>query len=127
MITTLYAAILGLFYVGLSAYVIKSRFKNQVSLGDGECDDLRKRVRVHGNFIEYVPIALILLFLAEQEGVSEWMMHTMGIALVLARVMHATGLSRKDGTSVGRAGGMMITFLVITVASLLCLKSYFLF
>ena len=62
MIISLYAGILALIYIGLSGYVIQGRFKNKVSLGDNNNADMQKRIRVHGNFAEYVPLALFLIF-----------------------------------------------------------------
>jgi len=126
MVTTLYTAILGLIYVALTFYVIKGRFKAKVSLGDGKDAILSKRIRAHGNFIEYVPLALILLFLAETEGVSETLLHILGAALVIGRISHPIGLIAKEGTSFARASGVILTLLVIFITAILCLKAYFL-
>lgn len=125
MVTTLYAGILGLLYIALSAYVIKGRFKHEVSLGDAGNNDMIKRVRAHGNFIEYVPLALVLIILAEFEGTSELIIHGLGIFLVIGRLMHACGLLGKNSNSIARRGGMVVTFTVIAVASLLCISSFF--
>lgn len=125
MVTTLYAGILGLLYIALSFYVIKARFKYGVDLGDDGNKDMMKRIRIHANFIEYVPFALLLIFLAELEGLSELMIHILGGGLVVARIMHATGIARVTGISIGRSGGMIITFLVIVIAAIFCVKSFF--
>ena len=125
MVITLYAGILGLLYITLSAYVIKGCFKHEVSLGDAGNDDMIKRVRAHGNFIEYVPLALILIILAEFEGISEFIIHGLCISLIIGRLMHAFGLLEKDSSSIARRGGMVITFMVIVTASLLCISSFF--
>jgi len=127
MVTTLYAGILGLLYIGLSLFVIRGRFKYRVGVGDGGDDALFKRIRLHGNFIEYVPFALILMVLAEREGAPEQWMHGLGLALVVGRLLHIYGFSRTDGTSFGRFVGTVITFFVIIVASVLCIRSYFVF
>lgn len=127
MVTPLYAGILGLFYIVLSFFVIRGRFKHKIEVGDKGSDDLFRRIRVHGNFIEYVPVALILILLAEQEGAPEKLIHALGIALVFGRVMHAVGFYHRSGISIGRSGGMVITFLVILMASLYCIQSYFIF
>lgn len=127
MVTTLYAGILGFLYIALSAYVIMGRYKHQVGLGDNGNPDLIKRIRIHANFIEYVPLALILMILVEFEGISESLIHAMGIVLVAGRLMHGVGITRNSGTSLWRGGGMILTFLVIIAASVLCIKSYFIF
>ncbi len=127
MVVALYAGILGLLYVALSFYVIRGRFKHQVSLGDGQNNDMLKRIRAHANFIEYVPFALILIVLAEFQGISETVIHGLCVVLVLSRLMHFYGVLTKVGSSVGRSGGMALTFLVIIVTSILCIKSFFIF
>ncbi len=125
MVTILYAGILGLIYIALSVYTIAGRFKYNQNIGDGGHESMAKRVRVHGNFIEYVPLALILMMLAEFEGASEDMLHGLGGALVFARLIHPIGLMRKKGPSLCRSGGMIITFGVIITASIICIRSYF--
>jgi hypothetical protein len=127
MVTTLYAGILGLIYIGLSFYVIRGRFKNQVSLGDAGNADMLKRIRIHANFIEYVPIALLLLVLAEFEGTSEILIHGLCSALIIGRISHAFGVMMKDGASLWRGGGMILTFLVIAITSVICIQSFFIF
>lgn len=127
MVTSLYAGILGLIYICLSAYVILGRFKYKVNLGDGANEDMFKRIRVHANFIEYVPIALILMILAEVEGISEMIIHILGISLIISRIFHALSISKILAIPMGRQIGMMMTFLVIIVSAILCIKSYFIF
>ena len=65
MFTPLYAALLALLFVVLSGRVIKQRLKHQVGLGDGGQPALVRAIRVHGNFIENVPLALLLLLMYE--------------------------------------------------------------
>ena len=65
MLSMFYAAVLALIYVGLSLYVVKGRWQHRAALGHGPDSVLERRVRMHGNFAEYVPIALILLFMLD--------------------------------------------------------------
>jgi len=127
MVTPLYAGILGLIYVVISAYAILGRFKHNVNLGDGQNEDMLKRIRIHSNFIEYVPFALLLMVLAEVEGASEKLIHILGIALIIGRIIHPIGVVKVIGPSIGRSGGMVLTFLVILISAALCIKSYFIF
>ncbi|WP_274620662.1 MAPEG family protein [Colwellia maritima] len=60
-ITAFYASLLTLLYIGLSFNVIRLRFKLKVGVGDGGQEQLTKAIRIHGNFSEYMPLALILL------------------------------------------------------------------
>lgn len=126
MIISLYAGILALIYIGLSGYTIKGRFKNKVSLGDNNIPDMQKRIRVHGNFGEYVPFALFLLFLMEVVEVNATLLHILGVVLILSRIAHIIGVLGKDGASLGRAAGTLGTFLVIIIAALYNIVYYLL-
>lgn len=125
MITMLYAALLALLYIGLTFYVAQGRFKYRVGLGDGGNEAMAQRIRVHANFAEYVPFALLLLFFVEYARYPVVLVHGLGIALVIARVMHVIGLSSSAGKSFGRMYGTMLTLLVMLAASLLCLWMFF--
>ncbi len=126
MIISLYAGILALIYIGLSGYTIKGRLKNKVSLGDNNIPDMQKRIRVHGNFGEYVPFALFLLFLMEVVEVNATLLHILGVVLILSRIAHIIGVLGKDGASLGRAAGTLGTFLVIIIAALYNIGYYLL-
>ena len=117
-ITPIYAAILGLLYVAMSAMVIRTRGASGVSLGDGGDRLLQRRIRGHANFAEYVPIALILLAFLEEAGANAIAVHGLNAALVLGRLMHAFALSTLTLRPICRTGGMVLTFAVITVAAL---------
>ena len=118
-ITPLYAGILGLFYLYLAFQVIRRRMGKGVGLGDGGHPDLTRAIRVHANFAEYVPLALILLLMLEGQGYSPWFVHVLGVLLVFARLAHAHGLSQSDGHSRGRFLGTATTLFVVGSASLL--------
>lgn len=124
MVTTLYAGILALIYIVLTAIVIAGRFKHRVGIGDGGNEEVFKRIRMHSNFAEYVPLALVLMFLAEFEGAAEWLMHVLGAGLVIGRLAHAFGLYGSMYISKGRSAGTVITLLVILVAAILCIQSF---
>lgn len=67
-ITPLYASLLALVFVYLSARVITVRRQLKASLGDHGDKNLLKRLRVHANFAEYTPLALLLILMAEMMG-----------------------------------------------------------
>ena len=69
-ISTLYAAILGLLFVPATVYVGFYRAQNKIVLLDGGDQELARRIRAQGNFIETVPLAVILLILMEYNGAS---------------------------------------------------------
>ena len=121
-ITVLWAAILGLLSLVLALRVVQGRVTEKVIFGDGSSVVMQQRIRVHGNFVEYVPLALLLLFLLELNG--EWsslVLNVLGGSLVLARLLHAFGLSTSTGTTPGRFVGTVLTWLVILTECVLLL------
>lgn len=124
MVTALYAALLGLFFVYLSVAVVKQRKKLQVSCGDGGHAHLQRVIRVHGNFAEYVPFALIGIFLAEYSGLQPMWVHVLGIMLLAGRVSHAYGFSREPELLTFRALGMVLTFGVFLLSALAILALF---
>ncbi|ASP49136.1 MAPEG family protein [Cognaticolwellia beringensis] len=117
-LTGFYASLLGLLYIGLSINIIRVRLSAQIGIGTNGNKTLAKRVRIHGNFSEYVPLALILLGCYEINGASAFMLHMLGGALLLARLSHAIGLSKSIGTSKPRQIGVLTTFIVLLVLSI---------
>lgn len=115
--TALYAALLALVLVVLSVRVIGVRRSRQISLGDGNDANLRGRIRAHGNFIEYTPMALLLMAFAEAQGSSQWLIHAMGLALLVGRMAHAVAVSPVQQVMPLRATGMVLTFTVLIVGA----------
>ena len=121
-VTLIAAGLLALLLFALSATVVAGRVKFKVGLGDGGNAAMRKRIRAQANFVEYVPIALILLFLVEKESIGpRWLAVAMGAVLVIARLWHAQGLLSSEGTSAGRFMGTNLTWLVLLVGAVACI------
>ncbi len=120
-ITLIYAAILSLIFIVLSLRVIKGRFKTKTSLGDGGNADLTAKIRTHGNFAEYIPLALILLMGVEYLEYPSVVVHSFGILLIFGRLIHAYGLSKVNVPSAGRPAGMITTFSIIFISAILIL------
>lgn len=116
-ITPLYAALLALLFVGLSYRVTQLRRSAQVGLGDGGDKLLRRAIRVQGNFAEYVPFALLLLAMAELNGLGALWLHTLGAVLLLGRAVHAVGVSQPSEDLRLRIAGMLATFAVLVAAA----------
>jgi uncharacterized protein len=112
-ITAVYASLLAILYVVLSYRVAQRRMRFQVGLGTGQNTELERAVRIHGNFAEYVPFALLLLALFETGGGPAWAVHVAGAGLLVARGLHALGLTQSSGRSPGRFGGVVTTWLII--------------
>jgi uncharacterized membrane protein YecN with MAPEG domain len=113
LITGLYAGLCGVLLVILYLRISQRRLTSKIGLGSGGDADLERRIRAHGNFIESVPIALVLLFLFEHAGAEPMYVHAFGIVLVLSRMAHAQGLSKSAGRSIGRFYGSIGTVLVV--------------
>lgn len=109
-ITAIYAAILAIMMIVLSSLVTMKRIKTHVSILDGGDMSLATRIRQHGNFIENVPMALIVMALAEANGIGSGWLHGAGILLVVSRVMQPLGLRHDKAETFPRiAGGMGTT------------------
>ncbi len=59
--TPFFAAVLALFYVFLSLKVVRQRLSKGIKLGTGSEQGLEEAMRIHANFSEYVPLALLLM------------------------------------------------------------------
>jgi uncharacterized membrane protein YecN with MAPEG domain len=121
-ITAIYAALSGLLLLLLAGLVVRARWKYRTGLGVGTEPGMERAVRVHANFVEYVPLALLLLLLAEVNGVPGRFLHACGVLLLASRGLHAWGLGRTSGRSFGRfwgTAGTWVTVLALAVALLL--------
>jgi hypothetical protein len=123
-VTGLYASLLALLLLALALRVVVLRWRTKTGIGDGGDRGLARAIRAHGNAIEYVPIALVLLLVAELGGASPALLHGCGIGLVAARIVHATGLSRSAGASPERVAGTVGTFTVIAVLAVVDLAAF---
>lgn len=119
--TALYASFLGFLFVFLSLRVIRARRAAQIALGDGGDRLLLRGMRVQANFAEYVPLALVLMGLAESLGTPAIALHILGMALVAGRLSHAYGVSREREDYRFRIAGMGATCSVILAAAVACL------
>jgi uncharacterized membrane protein YecN with MAPEG domain len=124
-IIPLYASLLALFYVYLSARTIGVRRKARISIGDGGDDAMLRAMRMHANFAEYAPISLVLLAMVDMQGGPVWLLHALGFLLLAARLSHAYGISSVQAPGKFRVGGMVGTFATMTVASCWLLNAYF--
>jgi hypothetical protein len=115
MITSLYASLCALLIITLSLNVIGLRRQHKVRLGDGGVDELQAAIRAHGNAIEYIPIALILMLVLELSGGYWWLIHLAGIILLAARLLHVSALQNNHLQR--RVLGMKMTiFLIISLS-----------
>lgn len=124
-ITALYAALAALMLIALAALVVRARWATRTALGTGTDPRMERAVRVHANFIEYVPLALLLLLVAELNGLPAAALHAAGVVLLVSRALHAWGLSRHSARSFGRYWGTLGTWLTLLALALAILATQF--
>jgi hypothetical protein len=124
-LTAFYTALSLLWLLVLAGRVMALRWKHQVGINAGGHDDLDRAIRAHANAAEYVPGALVMLLVLELMAAPFWMLHVLGLALVVGRVFHAVGLWRSPGVSLGRQVGMLLTLAVYAGGALLLLAEAF--
>ncbi len=90
--TALYALPLALLGMVLWFRVTSMRAALKVSIGDAGNPGLHERIRQHGNFIEWAPMVLLLMMLAEGNGAGALWLHAAGGLLLLGRLVHPFGL-----------------------------------
>jgi uncharacterized protein len=118
-ITSAVAATAAIALIPLSISVSFRRMKTGVRVGFGEDETLMRRIRAQGNFVEYVPLALILLALAEYRGVSATLLWTLAGLLIAGRSLHFIGIT--SGRSVIRAPGMLATYGALLLGAVMLL------
>lgn len=123
-ITGIYAALAALLVLVLAFRVSMARRATHTGIGDGGHSLLALRMRAHGNAVEYLPLALILLLMLELNQTQPLVLHVCGIVLIVSRVLHGFGLSRSAGTSSARFVGILGTWLIMLVMALLLLWQF---
>jgi len=118
VVTPVYAGLLALMLVALSVVTIRQRRHARAALGDRGVPGLQRAIRAHGNFTEYVPLALVLMLMAELTRHPAWLLHTLGLTLLLGRLCHAWGITRSEENFRWRVVGMSLTFAVLISAAL---------
>jgi hypothetical protein len=122
--TALYAAILSLIFVALSLRTIRMRRRQKIAIGYADNDLMLRAMRVHANFAEYVPLSLILIYLVEISGRSTWLVHCLGLCLIVGRLLHAYGVSQPKEVFKFRITGMVLTLTTILACSATLLQLY---
>ncbi|HQW58876.1 MAG: MAPEG family protein [Thermomonas sp.] len=117
-VTLLFAALHVLLMLALAVPIARHRHAHKVGLGDGGDKLLARKIRVHGNFTEYVPLALLVLALLEACGLAAAAVWGFGGVLLLGRLLHAAGLSGSGGYSKGRFWGTALTWLSLLLMAL---------
>jgi uncharacterized protein len=82
---------------------------------------LQRKVRAFGNFMEYVPLALLFILVLEWMNSQTWLLWLLGSALTGGRAAHAWGIINTYGPSPARATGFFLTWFVYLVGAGACI------
>lgn len=124
-VTSLYALPLVVIYVVLFARVVMRRGALRSSIGHADDVTLHERIRQHANFTENVPLALLLLGLAEANAGNSVALHTAGGVLVVGRLLHPVGLTAGNPAHPFRVAGASLTLLVIIALAVMIAMARF--
>jgi hypothetical protein len=116
-VTALYAALLTIVCLALMSMVGQHRGKLGVSLGDAGDREMIERNRRHLNFVENVPLALLLIALVEANGAGKTWVHVLGATLLVARIVHPFGIDASNMVRPARFIGAAGTVLVMLAAA----------
>jgi len=117
-IVPVFSAFFAVMFVLLSINVIRARRRHKVGIGTGRNKSVERAMRVHANFAEYVPFALLLIALLELNKSNSLLLMGLCSALLVGRLVHAYGVSMENERFAFRVSGMMMTFTVILIAAL---------
>lgn len=114
-VTLIIAGIFALLMVALSLPISMRRRATNNGAADGGSDvELQRRIRAHGNFIEYAPSMLLIIALMEGSGATHPLVASVGMAFLISRLLHAFGMLRS--VLPARALGMVIQHLTFISA-----------
>jgi uncharacterized protein len=118
-VTPLYAGLLTLWFLLLSVRVMNLRRK--MPFGDSGDIAITRVIRAQANFAEYVPLALLLMGFLEVTRYSIYLLHALGVTLVVARLLHGLALSFSWQPRGGRVAGAGLTVIVLLIEAVLCI------
>ncbi len=117
-ITPIYAVPLAVIMLALWINVTRARAARSVSIGHGEDVGLHEKIRRHGNFIEWVPLVLLIMLIGELRGVGPAWLHAAGLLLVISRLIHPFGLRADNPAHVLRIVGNSGSLLALAICVL---------
>lgn len=118
MITPVYAAILTVLFVTLSIRTLRLRRTLKIGIGTGDNESMLRAMRVHSNFAEYVPLALVLALMIELQSGANMIIHVVCSTLLIGRATHAYGVSQLKENYRFRVFGMAMTFTSLCIGAL---------
>ena len=117
-ITTLLSSTLAIWLFVLSWAVIKVRRSLNISLGDGGNKIMKRRMRAQGNLVEYAPLFVIMIALAELQGGNPIIVSVLAAAFLTGRLAHGYALAFTEKNKKLRKLGMMATLCGIAATAI---------
>ncbi|WP_339949477.1 MAPEG family protein [uncultured Albimonas sp.] len=114
----LYAGLNGLVLFWLTFNVVQVRRAQKIYMGDGGDPLMIRAMRGQANFVEFVPMTLILIALAALLGAPALAIHGLGAMLTVGRLLHAWHFTRADAPGWQRGAGALLTLLALLLAAL---------
>lgn len=105
-----------LLILALSIRISLRRRRLKVSVGDGGHAELTSTTRAFGNAIEYIPVTLVALAIVAVFYSAD-VVHMLGAAFLIGRVLHAWGMGQAKQPAPGRLIGMILTYLTFLASA----------
>jgi len=118
-VTAVFACILTLLILMLAYRVVIYRRRYRVGYGEGNKEHLKQAISAHSNAVENIPLAILLMALLEYIEVPVILLAILATLFVMARFVHAYGLSHSIGVSFGRTYGTMLSWFLIGLMAIL--------
>jgi uncharacterized protein len=110
------AALLINFWLGMRCGKLRGSLK--IPVGDGGNEQMIRAMRAQSNFVEQVPLTLLLLGVVELAGKGGVWLAPLGAIFMIGRVAHALGMGEtlKPGRAIGMITGMILQLALVVVA-----------
>jgi uncharacterized protein len=113
-----WTGILVLVSLWLLVHVVRVRIRTGVMMGDAGNPAMIRAMRGQANFVEVVPLALLVILAMALLGAPAWLVHGFGAALALGRVLHALHFTAEDAPRWQRGAGTGLSMLVLGLGGL---------
>ena len=101
-VTVLYGTLNALLVVALALNISLHRVKGRVFLTDQAPPELHRKIRAHGNSVEYFAVTTFLLAFLELQHAPSFWLHICGGIVLVARIVHSLAMLTKSGLNVRR-------------------------
>ncbi len=125
VITAAFAGVFAILGVMLSLYVSFLRSRTGIEYGDGGEIVLTRAIRENVSFREHVPLALLLLLIAELLQTDPFILHGLAFVLLAARIWHTMGILFPDFRKL-RTLGAILTHVVMGITAVILMSQAFL-